>query len=95
MILTLACRMGIKNHILRLAKSADCLVTVSSRLSGIARSHDLVNNQLIRCHTAVEDEWLTAPKSWRGRWRKEKTRHIISSRPKKAREKSLPGITDR
>ena len=61
-----------KSQSIRLAKSATCLVTVSTRLAQIAHSHGIVNPEIIRCHTAVEDEWLTAAKSWRGRWRKEK-----------------------
>ena len=60
------------NQILRLAKSASQLVTVSQRLDDIADSKEVENHGVIRCHTAVEDEWLTPPKGWRGRWRKDK-----------------------
>ncbi len=72
-----------KSQIIRLAKSATCLVTVSTRLAQIAHSHGIVNPEIIRCHTAVEDEWLTAAKSWRGRWRKEKLDILFPADPRR------------
>ena len=71
------------NQILRLAKSASQVVTVSQRLDEIAESKGVENHGVIRCHTAVEDEWLTAPKGWRGRWRKDKLDILFPADPRR------------
>ena len=71
------------NQILRLAKGASQLVTVSQRLDEIAESKEVENHGVIRCHTAVEDEWLTPPKGWRGRWRKDKLDILFPADPRR------------
>ena len=74
---------NIATHISRLAKQADQVVTVSQRLSDIAQREQIDNCNVIRCHTAVEDEWLTEPKNWRGRWRKEKLDILFPADPRR------------
>ena len=73
---------NIAAHISRLAKQADQVVTVSQRLSDLAQREQIDNCNVIRCHTAVEDEWLTEPKNWRGRWRKEKLDILFPADPR-------------
>ncbi len=70
-------------HISRLAKRADQVVTVSQRLADIAANEQITDYSVIRCHTAVEDEWLTKPKNWRGRWRKEKLDILFPADPRR------------
>ena len=74
---------NIAAHISRLAKQADQVVTVSQRLSDIAQREQIDNCNVIRCHTAVENEWLTEPKNWRGRWRKEKLDILFPADPRR------------
>ena len=71
------------HHISRLAKQANQIVTVSQRLADIAKREQISNHSVIRCHTAVEDEWLTEPKNWRGRWRKEKLDILFPADPRR------------
>ncbi len=70
-------------HISRLAKEANQVVTVSQRLADIAEQEQISNHTIIRCHTAVEEEWLTEPKNWRGRWRKEKLDVLFPADPRR------------
>ncbi|MEC7178774.1 MAG: glycosyltransferase [Candidatus Thermoplasmatota archaeon] len=74
---------NIAAHISRLAKQADQVVTVSQRLADIALREQIDNCSVIRCHTAVADEWLTEPKNWRGRWRKEKLDILFPADPRR------------
>lgn len=74
---------NIGSHISRLAKQAEQVVTVSNRLAEIANREQISNHRVIRCHTAVADEWLTAPKNWRGRWRKEKLDILFPADPRR------------
>jgi len=74
---------NIGNQISRLAKQADHVVTVSQRLADIAENQEITNHSVIRCHTAVDDEWLTKPKNWRGRWRKEKLDILFPADPRR------------
>mgnify|MGYP002858744089 CR=1 FL=1 len=71
------------NQISLLAKQADQVVTVSQRLADIAANEQITDYSVIRCHTAVEDEWLTEPKNWRGRWRKEKLDILFPADPRR------------
>ena len=71
------------NHILRLAKQADQIITVSHRLANIAKDCGITNYSVIKCHTAVEEEWQTKPKNWRGRWRKEKLDILFPADPRR------------
>ena len=74
---------NIANQISLLAKQADQVVTVSQRLADIAANEQITDYSVIRCHTAVEDEWLTEPKNWRGRWRKEKLDILFPADPRR------------
>ncbi len=71
------------DQILRLAKDSSQLISVSPRLDDIAQSHGVQKHAVVRCPTAVEDEWLTAPKGWRGRWRKDKLDILFPADPRR------------
>ena len=75
------------SQIIRLVNDCDHLITVSSRLHSIAKELGKTASSVISCHTAVEDEWLTKPKQWQGRWRKSKLDILFPADPRR-REKN-------
>ena len=74
---------NIRSQIIKLAKQANHIVTVSERLDSIAKAHGFDHRCIIRCHTAVDSEWLTTAKNWRGRWRKDKLDILFPSDPRR------------
>jgi glycosyltransferase involved in cell wall biosynthesis len=78
---------NLSSQIIRLVNDCDHLVTVSSRLHSIAKDLGKASSSVISCHTAVEDEWLTKPKKWQGRWRKSKLDILFPADPRR-REKN-------
>ena len=80
---------NISKPIIRLAKSANHLVTVSSRLDEIAKSIGVEKSSVIPCHSAVSDEWKKPMKNIGGRWRKESLDILFPSDPRRPEKNHL------
>lgn len=68
-----------------LAQLPQKLVVVSQRLHEVAQSIDIDEQKLVTipCHCAVEEEWLTPLKPWKGRWRKDRIDILFPSDPRR------------
>tara|TARA_Y100000766_G_scaffold205144_1_gene177009 strand:- start:3568 stop:4665 length:1098 start_codon:yes stop_codon:yes gene_type:complete len=75
----------------QLAHLPEKLVVVSQRLREIGRNLDLGEEKMamIPCHCAVEDEWLTPLKPWKGRWRKDRIDVLFPSDPRRPEKNHL------
>ena len=76
---------SLSNITRHLAGQPQKLVVVSQRLLEVAQSLDIDSEKLamIPCHCAVEDEWLTPVKPWKGRWRKDRIDVLFPADPRR------------
>ena len=74
-----------------LAHQPQKLVVVSQRLLELAQSIEMKeeNVAMIPCHCAVEEEWLTPLKPWKGRWRKDRIEILFPADPRRPEKNHL------